>query len=385
MSEIQNPTVSVVVPTLGEVERLRVSLPPILRAVEARGFEADEIIVVDDSADGRTAAAVPEVLGSIETAQENAIQVMTTGGGVGFARAVAVGAEQAAGSLVLVCQDDVALEEGALNALARVMREEEIFAAGPLLRQSEDPALTARGRVVPHVRLVDGRVEVVEACVSGPAPALERATFLPSCCVMVRRAAFLALGGFDEVFAPFGWEDVDLGIAARRKGMRVVRVGDAGAVHHGDLPSSRDGVDEAAAAALERNCLLVREAPRDPRGGDRAPGSRAIRGRLRGRSPDLEQICLASTARGPARGPSSRERPRAADVIDDRPDDPEWSAARLDLVSRRRARSGQPPSAANRHQELALNEVFDTLEMSIPWPRRGRLVEHAAGMTRRSR
>lgn len=298
MSEIQNPTVSVVVPTLGEVERLRVSLPPILRAVEARGFEADEIIVVDDSADGRTAAAVPEVLGSIETAQENAIQVMTTGGGVGFARAVAVGAEQAAGSLVLVCQDDVALEEGALNALARVMREEEIFAAGPLLRQSEDPALTARGRVVPHVRLVDGRVEVVEACVSGPAPALERATFLPSCCVMVRRAAFLALGGFDEVFAPFGWEDVDLGIAARRKGMRVVRVGDAGAVHHGDLPSSRDGVDEEAAeAALERNRLLVRWKHLATRGEatEHLVGlwRQILEAGLAGDRRTLEQICLA--------------------------------------------------------------------------------------------
>lgn len=299
MSEIQDSTVSVVVPTLGEVERLRVSLPSILRAVEARGFEPDEILVVDDSTDERAAAAVPEVLGSIEASRKSSIQVMTTGGGVGFARAVAIGAEQAAGSLVLVCQDDVTLEEGAPRALARVMQEEEIFAAGPVLRRStDDPAATARGRVVPHVRLVDGRVEVVEACVSGPAPAVERATFLPSCCVMVRRAAFLALGGFDEMFAPFGWEDVDLGIAARRKGMRVVRVGDAGAVHHGDLPSSRDGVDEETAeAALERNRLLVRWKHLATRGEatEHLVGlwRQILEAGLAGDRRTLEQICLA--------------------------------------------------------------------------------------------
>lgn len=299
MSEIQNPTVSVVVPTLGQVERLRVSLPPILRAVEARGFESDEVIVVDDSVDERAAAAVPEVLAAVDAARESSIQVMTTGGGVGFARAVAAGAERASGSLLLVCQDDVAPEEGALDALARAMREEEVFAAGPVVRRStDDAAARARGRVVPHVRLVDGRVEVVDACVGGPAPALERATFLPSCCLMVRRAAFLALGGFDDLFAPFGWEDVDLGIAARRKGMRVVRVGDAGAVHHDDLPSLWDGVDEEVAeAALERNRLLVRWKHLATRGEatEHLVGlwRQVLEAGLAGDRRTLEQICLA--------------------------------------------------------------------------------------------
>lgn len=299
MSEIQNFTVSVVVPTLGQVERLRVSLPPILRAIEARGFEPDEIIVVDDSADEHAAAALPEVLVAVDATRKTSIQTVTTGGGAGFARAVAVGAERAGGSLVLVCQDDVALEEGALDALVRAMREDEVFAAGPVLRRStDDPATTDPGRIVPHVRLVDDRVEVVEASVSGPAPAVERATFLPSRCVMVRRAAFLALGGFDEVFAPFGWEDVDLGIAARRRGMRVVRVGDAGAVHHGDLPSTRDGIDEEVAeAALERNRLLVRWKHLATRGEATehlvSLWRQVLEAGLAGDRRTLEQVCLA--------------------------------------------------------------------------------------------
>lgn len=299
MSEIQNSTVSVVVPTLGQVERLRVSLPPILRAIEARGLELDEIIVVDDSAEERAAAAAAEVLGVVDAAHQTSIEVVTTGGGVGFARAVAAGAERAGGSLVLVCQDDVALEEGALDALVGAMQEGEIFAAGPVLRQStDDPATTDRGRVVPHVRMVDGRVEVLDACVGGPAPAVERATFLPSRCVMVRRAAFLALGGFDDVFAPFGWEDVDLGIAARRRGMRVVRVGGAVAVHHGDLPSFRDGVDEdVAEAALERNRLLLRWKHLATRGEATehlvSLWRQVLEAGLAGDRRTLEQVCLA--------------------------------------------------------------------------------------------
>ncbi|MEE2941680.1 MAG: glycosyltransferase, partial [Planctomycetota bacterium] len=298
MSAIQKTNVSVVVPTIGQVERLRVSLPPILRAVEARGWEPDEVLVVDDSVDERAAAAVPEVLGAVDATRTCSLQVVATGG-VGFARAVAAGAERAGGSLLLVCQDDVALEEGALDALAVAMGEDEVFAAGPVLRQSiEAPAATAGSRVVPHVRLVDDRVEVVDACVDGPAPAVERATFLPSRCVMVRRADFLALGGFDDVFAPFGWEDVDLGIAARRRGMRVVRVGDAGAVHHGDLPSLWDGVDEeVAAAAFERNRLLLRWKHLATRGEAAehlvSLWRQVLEAGLAGDRRTLEQICLA--------------------------------------------------------------------------------------------
>lgn len=264
MSEIQNSTVSVVVPTLGHVERLRVSLPALVRSIEARGFEPDEILIVDDSGDERGGAAVAEVLGALDATRKGSVQVITTEGREGFARAVARGAERARGSLLLVCQDDVVLEDGALHALTRAMRDDQVFAAGPMVRQSGDPGpVTADGehrdRLVPHVRLIDDRVEVREAQVGGAPPAAERATFLPSCCLMVRRAPFQELGGFDDVFSPLGWEDVDLGIAARRKGMRVVRVGDANAVHHGDLPNVWDGIDEdLAMATLERNRLLAR-------------------------------------------------------------------------------------------------------------------------------
>lgn len=264
MSDIQNSTVSVVVPTLGHPERLRVSLPPLVRALEARGFEPDEILVVDDSGDERAAAVVPEVLGSLDAARSGSVRVIASGGAdgaaVGFARAVTKGAERARGSLLMVCQDDVALHEGALKALARAMRDEDVFAAGPVLRQSVETKPAAEGsRVVPQVRLVDDRVEVREVHLAGEAPELERATFVPSTCVMVRRSPFLALGGFDALFAPFGWEDVDLGIAARRRGLRVVRVGDAVATHHGDLPSIWDGLDEDLCdAVVERNRLLLR-------------------------------------------------------------------------------------------------------------------------------
>jgi len=258
MSEVNNSTVSIVVPTLGDIERLRVSLPTLVRALEARGFEPDEIVVVDDSGADRASTTVPEVLGSLDGSQKRSVHVVATTGRAGFAAAVLKGARRSRGSLLFICQDDVELTDGALKALTGAMRDETVFAAGPMIVQSNDDE-GAGEFVTPHLRLSDDRLEVREATTRGPAPDVERASFVPATALMVRRETFIELGGFDPLFAPFSWDDVDLGISARRRGLSVLRVGNARVIHHTDLPSIWTEVDgEVANAIVERNRLLLR-------------------------------------------------------------------------------------------------------------------------------
>lgn len=258
MSEVHNSTVSIVVPTLGEIERLRVSLPSLVHALEARGFEPDEIVVVDDSGADRASTSVPEILGSLDSSRKRLVHVISTDGRLGFAEAVLKGAQRARGSLLFICQDDVELTEGALKALTGAMRDDDVFAAGPMIVQSVDRDGDDQ-YITPHLRLSDDRLEVLEAVSTGSAPEVERASFVPATALMVRRETFLELGGFDPLFAPFSWDDVDLGISARRRGLGVLRVGDARVIHHTDLPSIWTDVEsEVATAVIERNRLLLR-------------------------------------------------------------------------------------------------------------------------------
>jgi GT2 family glycosyltransferase len=53
------------------------------------------------------------------------------------------------------------------------------------------------------------------------------------CCVLCIRATFLDLGGYHEMYAPFFWEDVELGYRAWRRGLRVLHVPSASCRHEG--------------------------------------------------------------------------------------------------------------------------------------------------------
>src|SRR5262249_47006407 len=62
-------------------------------------------------------------------------------------------------------------------------------------------------------------------------------------CLLVRGAFLRELGGFGERFGPAYGEDVDLCIAARAAGLRVLYCADVTVLHH--RSASHDAVDQA--------------------------------------------------------------------------------------------------------------------------------------------
>jgi len=279
MSEQAEPTISIVITTLGAPSRLRRSLPAAVRALEARGVDGDEIVVVDDSGAERASGVVAELLGtedldaeSLATERGDAdaadaedaprpprlVRVLETESNLGAGAATLLGARRAEGELALLMHDDVALRVGALERLATAFERDSVFAAGPSLVVEGDPE---DGRARREVRLVDDRLEVqpADSAPSDPEAAPRPVTYLPAACLMVRRERFVAEGGYDPLLAPFTWEDVDLGLSARRRGERVVRVEDAVAELSRDLPSALDGLPKGLVEAVgERNRLLTR-------------------------------------------------------------------------------------------------------------------------------
>ena len=69
------------------------------------------------------------------------------------------------------------------------------------------------------------------------------------CCLMYRREVALAIGGYDEGFAPVWFDDLDLTISMRARGLKVFFLPDVRVVHHlgvrraaEDVPAWRRGV-----------------------------------------------------------------------------------------------------------------------------------------------
>lgn len=184
-----NTPISAVIPNRDGADLLRRILPPLLCELPLDG---NEVLVVDDaSADG-----------SVEMLQQEfpGVRVVALTENVGFGAACNLGFREAHHPLVLLLNSDMEVTPGSIEMLLRHLADPEVFAVGPWY-QSDGPSQSSP-RVEPH------RVRFQLGAPAGGG--------------LFRRDAFVSLGGFDPLFHPFYWEDLDLGWRAWRQGLRVV-------------------------------------------------------------------------------------------------------------------------------------------------------------------
>ncbi len=79
-----------------------------------------------------------------------------------------------------------------------------------------------------------------------------------------RRSGFAQLGGFDPIFAPYYWEDVDLSYRARKRGWRILYDPRIQAHHMGQATTRRHRTPWQRAVVIERNRLLFHWRNLDP-------------------------------------------------------------------------------------------------------------------------
>lgn len=181
--------VTAVIPNRDGARLLQRTLPPLLRELPA-GLH--EIVVVDDASEDESRSVLRE--------QFPQVRVVALDKNVGFGEACRRGFLEASHSLVLLLNSDMEVTPGSVALLAAHFDDPEVFAAGPRYVSDATPASASA-----HVPC---------AC----RPQLGS----PAGGGIFRRDAFLALGGFDPIYHPFYWEDVDLGWAAWREGWRIL-------------------------------------------------------------------------------------------------------------------------------------------------------------------
>jgi len=184
---------SVVIPTHGKVDLLRRTLGA-LRDQDAGPDRPWEIVVVDDGSPDGTGAFL-----AAEAARPGRpLRVVSPPANVGRARARNLGAREARGRWLLFLDDDIVAPPGLLRAHLDVLEAHP--GCGTIGR-----VVTAAGvRDAPHFDYLDSRG--VGRLSAGPAPA----RFFVTQNAAVPRAAFLQVGGFDEGFAAYGFEDMEV-------------------------------------------------------------------------------------------------------------------------------------------------------------------------------
>jgi glycosyltransferase involved in cell wall biosynthesis len=233
---------SVVIPTRDKASRLRLTLACL--AGQA-WVPAPEVVVVDDG----STDATPAVLAA--AAADLPGLVVVPGGGGGRAVARNLGAGRAGGELLVFLDDDVLVGPGFLAAHRARARPDrfthgrlrELPAAERLVaglagaaaggaRELRD-ALHAGGSRDPRHRLVANALErAVEAMSAGVLPDVAPWLGCVGANVSMPRAAWAALGGFDERFGRrWGCEDLELGLRLHAAGLCRQFAPDALGVH----------------------------------------------------------------------------------------------------------------------------------------------------------
>ena len=241
----------------------RASLPHRLRIVPNRRAEYERVSIIIPTKD--SAALLDRCLGSLfertshpnfevvlvdnDTSEPEALEVMQRHpvrrvpfpGPFNFSRANNLGVQTASGSLLVFLNNDTEIvTPDWLQQLAYFAEQQDVGAAGALLVY-EDETVQHAGVALGMRGTADHTMRGFPLGVDGYAGSLvcaREVSAVTAACMMMRRSLFDQIGGFNEHFFT-AYQDVDLCLRLRDKGLRIIYTPEARVVHHESVSRKR--------------------------------------------------------------------------------------------------------------------------------------------------
>lgn len=240
----KDPVVSVVIPALDNLTYTLCCLASLCRHESRAAFE---VIVIDDgSTDG-----TPELLPKVEN-----LVYLRNDATRGFVGSVNRGAGAARGEFLLLLNNDTQVQRGWMDALLEAFAGPHVGIAGSKLIYP-----TGHLQEAGAVLRADGSVELVG---HNDDPRRHQYNFrrpvdyVSGASLMIRRQLFVELGGLDEAYSPCYFEDCDLSLRVRSRGLQVVYVPGSVVVHHLRVTTSAAG-RTASERRIEANRRVLLE------------------------------------------------------------------------------------------------------------------------------
>lgn len=197
-------TVSMVVPVYNGKDLLIKYFPTIVGACRCYGIEKTQIILSDDASSDGGADSVKALYPFVT--------VIYSDINTGFSGAVNRGAAVATGKVLILFNSDIEVSADFIIHVVTHFDKKNIFAVRPAI--DGETLSGASPKTGGSFKL--GMISVPEPY-SGV-----QAFFAGGGAAAFDRDKFISLGGFDEIFAPFYSEDVDLSYRGRRMGWEIV-------------------------------------------------------------------------------------------------------------------------------------------------------------------
>ncbi len=224
-------TFSVVIPAWRGIEQLKKNLPAVLK------MGADEVIVGDDASPENDAEFVKQHFPSVKVYRNKT--------NLGFGSNVNKGFQQARGEVVVLLNQDVKPQPDILKFLKEDFRDPQVFGVS-LAEQHFGPTKGAfqDGFIVHQPIKPRPQKVTLSFWVSGGTGSF-------------RKKYWDQLGGFDPIYDPGYWEDLDIGYRAQKRGWKVLWDPRAKVYHEREQSFGGEHFDQTYKSRLqERNHLL---------------------------------------------------------------------------------------------------------------------------------
>jgi O-antigen biosynthesis protein len=186
---------SIIIPNWNGRKLLEKNLPAVMAS------KPDEIIIVDDASTDDSVTFLkekyPEVILLVN--KEN----------LGFAKSCNRGVVQAKGDIVVLLNNDVVPEPNFLSECVKPFEDPKVFAVSFNEPQWSWAKIYWEKGFVEHEPGPVSDKEHFSGWASGGSSAF-------------RKSLWMELGGFDEIYHPFYWEDIDLSYRAWKRGYKVL-------------------------------------------------------------------------------------------------------------------------------------------------------------------
>ena len=247
------PLVTVIVPTRDRADLLRACLDGVLRRTD---YPQIEVLVVDN---GSTAPEATALLTELE--QDPHVRILRRPGPFNFAAMNNAAAAQARGSILLLLNNDTeVLEPGWLAAMVAQMSDPGVGIVGARLLYPSGTVQHAGILLGPQGRATHvGRGAAPdEPGYLGQLACVRDLSAVTGACLAIRQSVWAQLGGMDERLA-VTWNDVDLCLATRHAGFRVVWTPHATLMHREAVTRGLEAGDPAQLARFRSEQALVQE------------------------------------------------------------------------------------------------------------------------------
>lgn len=207
--------ISVVIPNYNG-GRLLSDLPKILKILETYSHGEKELIIADDASKDKSLKFL-KIFAKDNNRSSVKILLLenVSGKNKGFAINVNKGVAKASGEIIILLNTDVVPHSDFLTYLLPHFKSENVFAVGCLDESMENGNIILRGRGVGSWQrgfLIHSRGDIHSS-----------STLWVSCgSGAFRKSIWDKLGGLNELYSPFYWEDIDLSYRAQKAGYAVM-------------------------------------------------------------------------------------------------------------------------------------------------------------------